>query len=54
MGEDVYDGLSEQEQNNDTLEVGIANLLSYNFEEKASLLQELKKLLFEMMPDERL
>jgi len=53
MGEDVYDGLSEQEQNNDTLEVGIANLLSYNFEENDSKYQELKKLLFEMMPDEK-
>jgi len=53
MGEDVYDGLSEQEQNNDTFEAGIASLLSYNFEKNDSKYQELKKLLLEMMPDEK-
>jgi len=53
MGEDVYDGLSEQEQNSDTFAEGIASLLVYNFEENDSKYQALKKLLLEMMPDEK-
>jgi len=53
LGEDVYDGLFDQESSGDTFDSEIESLLAYDFENNDSKYQELKKLLLEMMPDEK-
>lgn len=53
MGEDVFDGLFDEQHDNENLATDIENLLAYDFEKNDSKYRELRKLLVEMLPDEK-
>lgn len=53
MGEDVLDGLFDEPQDNEEIGTRIDGLLNYDFENNDSKYSELRKLLLEMIPDEK-
>ncbi|MBE0557404.1 MAG: hypothetical protein IH628_09245, partial [Proteobacteria bacterium] len=53
LGEDVFDGLPDEEASEEIVEPDIAQLLTYDFEKNDSKYQELRRLLLELLPDEK-
>jgi len=53
MGEEVFDGLFDEDPSEEIGETDIARLLSYDFEKYDSKYSELQRLLIEILPDEK-
>lgn len=53
MGEEVTDDLFEENHGENLGDVGIAQLLAYDFEENDSKYKELRRMLLEILPDEK-